>query len=219
MLIIRSLLVLILALVAPPVGALTLEGQAHVVDGDTLDVAGDRVRLFGIDAPERNQPCDRNGQVWACGEWARVVLAGQIGGTTVSCDVQDHDHYGRAVAICHAAGADIGQMMVAAGAARAYRRYSDRYVAVESAAAVAGRGIWAARMQTPESYRHPAAAVAVATDLADCPIKGNIGTNGRIYHRPGQRDYAATRISAAKGEAFFCAEVDAIAAGFRPARR
>ncbi len=74
-------------------------------------------------------------------------------------------------------------------------------------------------MQTPESYRHPAAAVAVATDLADCPIKGNIGTNGRIYHRPGQRDYAATRISAAKGEAFFCSEADAIAAGFRPARR
>ncbi|NCM98318.1 MAG: thermonuclease family protein, partial [Rhodobacterales bacterium] len=48
---------------------------------------------------------------------------------------------------------------------------------------------------------------------------GNIGTSGRIYHRPGQRDYAATRISAAKGEAFFCSEADAIAAGFRAARR
>jgi len=216
MLIIRSLLVLILALVAPPIGALTLEGQARVIDGDTLDIAGDRVRLFGIDAPERSQPCDRNGQVWACGEWARVVLAGQISGTPVNCDVQDHDHYGRAVAICHAAGADIGQIMVAAGAAQAYRRYSDRYVVAESAAAMAGRGIWAARMQTPESYRHPAAAEIAPTD---CPIKGNIGTSGRIYHRPGQRDYAATRISAAKGEAFFCSEADAIAAGFRAARR
>jgi len=106
--------------------------------------------------------------------------------------------------------------MVAAGAARAYRRYSDRYVVAESAAAMAGRGIWAARMQTPESYRHPAVAEIAPTD---CPIKGNIGTSGRIYHRPGQRDYAATRISAAKGEAFFCSEADAIAAGFRAARR
>ena len=215
MLIIRSLLVLILALVAPPIGALTLEGQARVIDGDTVDIADVRIRLFGIDAPERSQPCDRNGQAWACGEWARVVLAGQISGTPVSCKVQDHDHYGRAVAICHAAGADIGQMMVEAGAARAYRRYSDRYVEAESAAAVARRGIWAARMQTPESYRHPAAAVA----QADCPIKGNISANGRIYHRPGQRDYAATRISTARGEAFFCSEAAAQAAGFRPARR
>jgi len=215
MLIIRSLLVLILALGAPPVGALTLEGQARVIDGDTLDLAGDRVRLFGIDAPERSQPCDRNGQVWACGEWARAVLADAVQAAAVSCAVQDHDSYGRAVAICHAAGADIGQMMVQAGAARAYRRYSDRYVVAESAAAVARRGIWAARMQTPESYRHPAA----AQPPTDCPIKGNISAHGRIYHRPGQRDYAATRISAARGEAFFCSEADAIAAGFRPARR
>lgn len=109
--------------------------------------------------------------------------------------------------------------MVAAGAALAYRRYSDRYVAIESAAAVAGRGIWATRMQTPESYRHPAAAEAVTTGLGDCLIKGNIGASGRIYHRPGQRDYAATRINMGKGEAFFCSEADAIAAGFRPARR
>ena len=216
MLIIRSLLVLILALVAPPLGALTLEGQARVIDGDTLDVAGDRVRLFGIDAPERSQPCDRNGQVWACGEWARVVLADRLQTAAVSCAVQDHDQYGRAVAICLVGGADLGQIMVAAGAAQAYRRYSDRYVVAESAAAAARRGIWAARMQTPESYRHPAAAEIAPTD---CPIKGNIGTSGRIYHLPGQRDYDATRISAAKGEAFFCSEADAIAAGFRPARR
>lgn len=216
MLIFRSLLVLILAVIAPSVGALTLEGQARVIDGDTLDVAGQRVRLFGIDAPERAQPCDRNGQVWACGVWARAVLADRLQGTTVSCEVQDRDRYGRWVAICHVGGIDLGQALVTAGAARAYLRYSERYAGDEIAATAAGRGIWAGHMQTPEAYRHPAADAAAP---AGCPIKGNISSGGRIYHRPGQRDYAATRINPAKGEGYFCSEAAAKAAGFRPARR
>jgi hypothetical protein len=53
-----------------------------------------------------------------------------------------------------------------------------------------------------------------------CQIKGNINAKGvRIYHMPGQRDYAATRVSVAKGEAYFCSAAEARAAGFRVARR
>jgi methylphosphotriester-DNA--protein-cysteine methyltransferase len=73
-------------------------------------------------------------------------------------------------------------------------------------------------MQSPEAFRH-AGAGGVPAAAADCAIKANVSASGRIYHRPGQRDYAATRINPARGEAFFCTEPEARAAGFRPARR
>ena len=58
------------------------EGPARVIDGDTLDIAGERIRLHGIDAPEKDQTCSIDGQKWACGvaAWGYLVqlLAGQI---------------------------------------------------------------------------------------------------------------------------------------------
>ncbi|MES2846482.1 MAG: thermonuclease family protein [Pseudomonadota bacterium] len=214
MLIIRSLIVLLLALT--PVWAADLSGTARAIDGDTLDVGSARVRLFGIDAPERDQRCDRAGQSWACGRFARQVLADLIRGERVTCTVKDIDRYGRAVAICMVGQRDIGRALVQAGAAQAYLRYSNRYAKDDSRARAAGVGVWAGRMVAPEAHRH--------SDLAPqpqgpCRIKGNISGNGRIYHRPGQRDYDATRINEARGEAWFCTEKDARAAGFRPARR
>ena len=50
-------------------------------------------------------------------------------------------------------------------------------------------------------------------------IKGNISGNGRIYHMPGQYDYARTRINTGKGERWFCSEAEARAAGWRAAKR
>lgn len=209
----RSLLVLCLA--APAAGAETVEGRARVIDGDTLAIGAVHVRLFGIDAPEHDQNCDRDGVVWACGQAAAQALAKAVGRARLVCEVKDRDRYGRMVSICWRGRADLGEVMVAQGAAMAYRRYSQRYAAVEDAARVQRMGIWAARMETPEAYRHGDAQLQAGT----CAIKGNIGTHGRIYHMPGQADYAATRINEQKGERWFCTEGEARAAGFRRAAR
>lgn len=210
----RSLLVLIL--LASPALALDLTGPGRVIDGDTLEVAGQKVRLFGIDAPEHDQTCDRGGKSWACGQFSTQVLRDLVARGPLRCTVQDKDRYGRAVSICVVGGQDIGRLMVRAGAAEAYRRYSDRYVRDEGAAKAAGTGIWAGHMVTPEAFRHS----DVSPPPPDgCTIKGNIGSSGKIYHMPGQRDYAATRINEARGEAWFCTEAQARAAGFRRARR
>ena len=220
MLIFRSLLVLALALclvLGSPLAA--LEGAVRAVDGDSLEVGGEKIRLFGIDAPELNQRCDRAGQSWRCGHWARGVLADLVAGQSLRCDRVDTDRYGRTVATCHAGSTDLAEAMARLGAATAYRLYTSRYVAAERAAKAEGLGIWAARMVTPEAHRQQTAPAPQAAP-GDCAIKGNIGASGkRIYHMPGQQDYAATRIDPRKGEAWFCSEAEARAAGFRRAAR
>ena len=215
----RSLIVLALLLGPAVAGAEVLEGRARVVDGDTLEVAGVKVRLFGVDAPELDQLCERGGQPWACGQAAREALGAIIGRKRVVCAVQDHDRYGRYVAVCETAAGDVGAALVRQGMAIAYRRYSGRYVNAEAAARAEGAGLWGATYVAPEVYRHAEQGVQPAPDT-NCVIKGNIGAKGgRIYHLPGQADYAATRINEKKGERWFCTETEARAAGFRRAER
>lgn len=116
-----------------------LKGPAEVVDGDTLLVGGERVRLWGIDAPELEQPCRRGG---ACGQRARAHLAQLTAWRSLICDKRGSDRYGREVAQCFVAkpdgsgkadgeNADIGRAMVRAGQAMAYRDITTRYVADE----------------------------------------------------------------------------------------
>ena len=214
-----SLIVLTVLALAGPALATVIEGRARVVDGDTVVIGTAKVRLYGVDAPELAQTCDLDGAAWACGQHARQMLADLIGRAKLQCQVQDTDRYGRLVATCLARGRDIAADLVRQGGALAYRRYTDRYVGAEDAARREGLGVWAARMQKPEDYRHAGRPAPQAAPDGDCVIKGNIGTSGPVYHLPGQTDYAATRISEAKGERWFCSEAEAQAAGFRRARR
>ena len=131
-----------------------LAGTASVIDGDTIEIHGQRIRLFGIDAPESDQMCNANGQRYRCGQKAALALADFIGRQIAHRDQRDTDQYGRAVAICSVAGQDLGGWLVSHGHALAYRRYSQRYVATEKAAAAARQGIWAGKFQPPWEWRH-----------------------------------------------------------------
>lgn len=211
-------LAVLLSLLAGPVHAQTISGRAQAIDGDTLTIGGQKVRLHGVDAPELDQTCTTAGRDWPCGAFARDLLAELIGRARLSCAVQDIDRYGRAVAVCMAGPRDINAELVRAGGAVAYTRYSDRYRPAERAARAEGLGIWSGTMEQPEDYRHKDDP-APQTAPTSCAIKGNVGASGKVYHLPGQADYAATRINPKKGEAWFCTEAEARAAGFRPALR
>ncbi|MEN8840310.1 MAG: thermonuclease family protein [Octadecabacter sp.] len=198
-----------------------VDGRVRVIDGDTLDVSGQRVRLHGIDAPETAQTCeDAQGRVWPCGAFVREEVARRYQGARATCREVDRDRYERSVAKCFVNGRDIGEALVSDGWARAYREYSMDYDLAEKTAQVLGLGLWASSMQEPSAYRADQRAPSpdIAAPDANCIIKGNISGSGQIYHMPHNRDYVKTRINEASGERWFCTEAEARAAGWRAAR-
>ena len=131
-----------------------ISGRPRVVDGDSLEVAGHRVRLFGIDAPETTQDCrDQRGRSYACGRDAREALSSAIGGQPVSCTPVG-ESYGRDVSMCSAGGRDLSEAMVRSGHALELRQHSrGRYSDAEREARSARRGLWAGDFERPSQWR------------------------------------------------------------------
>ena len=150
-----ALAVLLLVSTVALVNAQTpIIGVASVIDGDTIEIHGTRIRLFGIDAPESSQLCVRQtGERWRCGQQASFALADRIGGATVRCDQRDVDRYGRVVAVCFKGTEDLDRWMVANGWAVAYRRYSLDYVADEDEAHHRKINIWSGEFEMPWDWR------------------------------------------------------------------
>lgn len=214
----RIVFLLCLLAIGPAAFAQTVVGTARISDGDTLRLSGEKIRLFGIDAPEAKQSCQRaNGKEFACGAWASRVLRELVKGQVITCAGTGRDRYNRLIARCFVGRQDIAALMVERGAAVAFRKYSLDYVDQEKRASINGQGIWSMKFRTPGDWR--AQSHGPARVNANCPIKGNITSNGRIYHLPGQRFYDKTRINTGTGERWFCTEQEARSAGWRRARR
>ena len=131
--------------------AQAITGPASVIDGDTIAVAGTRIRLWGIDAPEYNQTCG----VYRAGELASAELRRIIGNRPVSCVTKDGDKYRRPISLCrNADNYDIGRALVATGHALAYTRYTDVYLGDQLAAQAKNLGMHAYNCISPESWRH-----------------------------------------------------------------
>lgn len=132
----------------------SIVGVASVVDGDTIEVHGARIRMHGIDAPESRQECIRaDGTSWRCGQQAALALSDRIGRATIRCEPRDRDRYGRVVAVCFKGTEDLNRWMVATGWVVAYRKYSLDYVADEERAKRAKLGIWSGSFEMPWAWR------------------------------------------------------------------
>jgi len=126
-----------------------------VSDGDTIRSGQLRIRLHGIDAPERQQHCTTpEGARWACGNAARDALKTLVASVAaLDCQITDVDRYGRLIMQCFAGEVDVGARLVRAGMALAYRRYADDYIADEEAARAARLGLWAGQFDAPWEWR------------------------------------------------------------------
>lgn len=192
-------------------------GRAIVIDGDTIDIDGQHIRLEGIDAPEHAQTCGRKWfGTWSCGAAATRALDALVRGRRVACDNEGYDKYGRILGLCTVDGRDINAEMVRSGYAWAFVKYSTRYVAEEAEARKAKAGIWQGEAEPAWVYREKTWDVAEPAAPSGCAIKGNVTANGHIYHMPWSPWYAKVKVEPAKGEQWFCSEADAAKAGFRP---
>ena len=131
----------------------TLSGTPRVIDGDTIELAGERVRLHGIDTPEAQQLCEAEGTEYRCGDMATAYLVSLTLGNQVSCEGAKSDRYKRLIAVCYVEGDDLNAALVRAGWAVAYRRYSIDYVNEEEAAQSEGIGMWRGGFQMPWDWR------------------------------------------------------------------
>jgi endonuclease YncB( thermonuclease family) len=169
----------------PPAISKTTKGQASVIDGDTIEIHGARIRLFGIDAPESGQLCPAQGKTYPCGKQAALVLADKIKGHVVECRPKNQDQYGRPVAVCFAAGEDINGWMVAQGWALAYRQYSMDYVNQEHDAANSKLGIWKYEFEKPWDWRRKHPEQRPTSENNSSKSQRSSGLQSVVYYPPG----------------------------------
>jgi endonuclease YncB( thermonuclease family) len=124
-------------------------GIAKVLDGDSLELNGERIRLEGIDAPEFEQTCLRSGRRHPCGQEARLQLRALTGSNRLSCQGWQRDKYDRLLAVCEASGTQLNREMVRSGWAVAYGAYG----AEEGEARRAKLGLWAGEFVRPQEFR------------------------------------------------------------------
>lgn len=148
---------LLISLIATA-SAQTYVGRAYVIDGDTIEVQEERIRINGIDAPESEQTCDdATGEAYNCGSRATLALAEYLGQRTVHCEEVARDIWDRAVARCSVGGEDVAAWLVRNGWALDWRRYSKgAYAADQRAARRAKRGMWAGTFVKPRAWRRQA---------------------------------------------------------------
>ena len=151
-----ALVVLTISLLLPSFSLADITGKPRVIDGDTLEIAGERIRLHGIDGPESKQTCIADGKRWHCGMEAASALAFKIAQGWVTCRGEDRDRYGRVIAVCYAGGVggpELNAWLVSEGWALAYRRYSQDYIDEEAVAQAAHAGIWRGEFVAPWDWR------------------------------------------------------------------
>jgi endonuclease YncB( thermonuclease family) len=191
-------------------------GQATIIDGDTIDIAGQRIRLEGIDAPESSQTCDRRWfGTWSCGQAASKALGALTKGRLVSCESRGTDKYNRTLAICSVEGTELNAAQVRSGMAWAFVKYSMAYVEIEAQAKASEIGVWQGGAEAPWVYREKRWHVAEQMAPSGCAIKGNVTENGQIYHMPWSPWYDKVKVETARGERWFCSEAEAQKAGWR----
>lgn len=194
-----------------------LTGAVRIIDGDTIEISGERIRLVGIDAPETAQTCGRGGRAqWPCGKTAARVLKKLVSGRPVRCANRGTDKYGRILGACQVGDLDINAEMVRRGQAWAFVKYSSIYAELEVEARARRIGIWQGEAEPAWEFRKKRWQGAEQIAPQGCAIKGNVTKHGQIYHMPWSPWYGKVRIEEAKGERWFCSEVEALAAGWRP---
>jgi len=139
-----------------------ISGFAKIVDGDTIKINSKKIRLYGIDAPEKKQKCKKTyltisfmsfTKDYMCGEVSTQKLIKKINNQKLNCNIIDVDRYKRLIGECFKRNINLNSWMVSNGYAVAYRKYSKKYVLDEINAKNNKLGIWQGKFEMPWDYR------------------------------------------------------------------
>lgn len=133
-------------------------GKANVVSGDILEIAGQNIRLRGVDAAEPGQSClTKHSQVYHCGRNAAIALMAITNGVEVACRDEKPDPRpdaaGRLIADCFVGRFDLGRQLVLSGFAFAERPGGEQYFDDEDAARRLPEGMWKGKFNMPWQWR------------------------------------------------------------------
>jgi len=152
----RLLVVVILVVsLAWPAVAQEHSGIPRVVDGNTIIINFQIIRLHGIEAPNAEQLCEIDGESWLCGWEATNALAHIVGRHWVSCRQNRLNEGGVVGATCFAGNVlNINAWMVRNGWATAQNQTNTRFLQLEILARQEQIGIWRTKYKNTEHLRH-----------------------------------------------------------------
>ena len=139
-----------------------IAGIAKVIDGDTIKIEKNKIRLFGIDAPEKKQQCQKSwlsisfltfNKSYQCGKVSTDKLNIKINNKFIICKSSTKDIYNRFIAECYKDKININKWMVSNGYALAYRKYSKKFIPQENLAKKEKLGLWAGTFEMPWEWR------------------------------------------------------------------
>ena len=195
----------------------------RVIDGDTLQIDGHIVQLYGIDAPELGQYCERSGDLWECGVEAALFLQKTVNfeGPPIEClpwgeEPAEPTGGELVVGVCQVGPKVVGLTMVQNGYAMALPDSFPDYKEAEKQAREAKLGLWRGDFVPPWEWRAGEGTEARSSDwVRRCNVKGALGRAGEaIYYVPTDQDYDQVAIDPARGEQMFCSDEEARAAGW-----
>jgi micrococcal nuclease len=201
----------------------------RIVDGDTVELSdGRKVRLIGMDTPETKHP-SKGKECFGSEASLRTAQLLENKAVWLEQDVSETDRYGRLLRYIWRDGQMINHQLVVEGYAftRSFPpdiAHQDLFAEAEKIARENNQGLWSQcplndtnainkTIQDIDTSIAKSASDGVENS-GDCKIKGNISSNGQLYHLPGCSSYNATVISESKGERWFCSEAEAQAAGW-----
>lgn len=209
-------------LAGTPASAETPKHEIVVIDGDTVEVDGQVLGLYGIDAPELGQTCLDKSKRWRCGLQAAVELRTLLAfwGNATCLTVRAGDDALRA--ICHDPKYnDAAEVLLARGLAIALPTSVPAYKRAQIQAKTAKLGIWRGKFVEPAAWREGQRLARSAEEATDgpaevCDVKGTITEKGaRVYYVPTDKNYETITLSQTRGERMFCSDDEAELAGWK----
>jgi endonuclease YncB( thermonuclease family) len=200
--------------------------RLSVIDGDTLQVDGDVVQLYGIDAPELGQLCESDGRLWHCGMEAALALSKLVSLNRSSLRCSPWSKAGGGAAdpaaanaprVCEVGNEDVALLMLHGGNSVALPEAFPDYLDAERQARDAGLGIWHSDFVAPSEWRAGVQSLNRPSDSSrECNVKAVFGADGqRLYFVPTDAEYRALTINPEQGEKMLCSDDEARSAGWR----